>query len=79
MNLGYEAFHGVLEPIPEERVAGERWTVDSTEIAGDMVTLSFGMGGYELVYTGTLDAGGSSMQGNVGIAGVSGDFKGKKQ
>ena len=51
----------------------------SGEIAGDMVTLSFGMGGYELVYTGTLEAGGSSMQGSVGIAGVSGDFTGKKQ
>jgi hypothetical protein len=49
------------------------------EVAGDMVTLSFGMGGYELVYTGTLEAGGSSMKGSVSIAGVSGDFSGTKQ
>jgi hypothetical protein len=44
------------------------------EVNGDNVTLSFGMGGYELVYSGTLEASGSAIKGSVSIAGVSGDF-----
>jgi len=45
-------------------------------VAGNKVTFQNQAGGYDLTYTGTLDDAGTSMQGQIDVAGVTGQFTG---
>jgi hypothetical protein len=56
--------------------AGQAATTGS--IAANKVALQNQAGGYDLTYTGTLDAAGTAMSGEIGVAGVTGTFSGTK-
>lgn len=56
--------------------AGEGPTTGT--VAGNKVTFQNQAGGYDLTYTGTLDDAGTSMKGEIAVAGVTGQFTGTK-
>jgi hypothetical protein len=47
-------------------------------IEGDKVTLNHSVEAYDLTFTGTLDAAGTSMKGAIAVANVEGTFSGTK-
>ena len=47
-------------------------------VSGNKVTFQNQAGGYDLTYTGTLDEAGTSMKGEIAVAGVTGQFSGTK-
>lgn len=47
-------------------------------VSGETVTFQNSAQNYDLTYTGTLDAGRTSMKGDIAVAGVSGNFSGAK-
>jgi hypothetical protein len=48
------------------------------DVAGDKVTFQHKVDEYDLTFTGILDAAGTSMKGDIAVAGVAGTFSGTK-
>lgn len=48
------------------------------DVAGDKVTFRHRVDEYDLIFTGTLDEAGTSMKGEIAVAGVAGTFSGTK-
>jgi len=54
-------------------------TPTSGEVADNKVTFGHSVQGYDLTYNGTLDAAGTSLRGEIQVAGVSGTFSATKE
>ncbi len=57
---------------------GANSSATTGSVAGNKVTLQNQAQGYDLTYTGALDAAGTAISGEIAVAGVSGTFSGTK-
>ncbi len=59
--------------------SGDAGSIQTTgAVTGDSVSFGHSVQSYDLTYTGKLDAAGTTMQGDIAVAGVTGTFSAKK-